>query len=58
MDEESARARLRAQGDGASRRARADRVIDSSGTLDDVRRQVEELVAEIRRRRQGDLQDG
>jgi dephospho-CoA kinase len=52
MDAASARARLEAQGDGALRRSRADRVIDSSGSLDDVRRQVEALVAELRQEKE------
>ena len=47
MPEASALARLAAQGDGVPRRARADRTIDSSGTLDSVRQQVEALMQEI-----------
>jgi dephospho-CoA kinase len=48
LDEAAARARLAAQGDGARRRQGADRVIDNDGTLADLRRQVDALVAEIR----------
>lgn len=50
MDEASARARLEAQGDGAARRARADRILDSSGTLDSVRQQVAALVEAVQQR--------
>ena len=49
MDEESARARLLAQGDGEERWEAAHRVIDNSGDLDHLRRQVDELVGELRR---------
>jgi dephospho-CoA kinase len=49
MDEESARARLLAQGDGEERHEAAHRVIDNSGDLDHLRRQVDELVGELRR---------
>jgi dephospho-CoA kinase len=48
LDEAAARARLAAQGDGARRRQGADRVIDNDGTLADLRRQVDALIAEIR----------
>jgi len=48
LDEAAARARLAAQGDGARRRHGAHRVIENDGTLDDLRRQVEALIAEIR----------
>jgi dephospho-CoA kinase len=48
LDEAAARARLAAQGDGARRRHGADRVIDNDGTLADLRRQVDALIAEIR----------
>jgi dephospho-CoA kinase len=47
MDETSARARLRAQGDGETRRAGADRILQNNGTLEDLRRAVDELVAEV-----------
>jgi dephospho-CoA kinase len=50
MTEEAARARLEAQGSGEKRRARADRVLTNDGTLDDLRREVEVLVDEIRQR--------
>jgi dephospho-CoA kinase len=49
LDEPAARARLAAQGDGARRRQGADRVIDNDGTLADLRRQIDALIAEIRR---------
>ncbi|HEX9943385.1 MAG TPA: dephospho-CoA kinase [Thermoanaerobaculia bacterium] len=49
MDEESARARLLAQGDGEERWEAAHRVIDNSGDLDHLRRQVDELIGELRR---------
>lgn len=48
LAEDEARARLAAQGDGAARRAAADRVLDNDGTLDELRRQVDGLVEEIR----------
>jgi dephospho-CoA kinase len=48
LDEAAARARLAAQGDGARRRQGADRVIDNHGSLADLRRQVDALIAEIR----------
>ncbi len=47
MDEATARARLAAQGDGAARRARADRILANDGTLEDLRRAVGELIAEL-----------
>ncbi len=50
MHEAQARARLAAQGDGTRRRAGADRVISNDGTLDDLRRAVDELIAELRER--------
>lgn len=49
LDEAAARARLAAQGDGARRRQGADRVIDNDGTLADLRRQVDALIADVRR---------
>ncbi len=48
LDEPAARARLAAQGDGARRRQGADRVIDNDGTLADLRRQVDALIADLR----------
>jgi dephospho-CoA kinase len=48
LDEAAARARLAAQGDGARRRRGAHRVIENDGTLADLRRQIEALIAEIR----------
>lgn len=47
---EEALRRLAAQGDGSERRAAAHRVIDNSGTAEELRAQVEALVAEIRPR--------
>jgi dephospho-CoA kinase len=49
MDEATARARLLAQGDGSARREGAQRVIDNCGDVDDLRRQTDELVTELRR---------
>ena len=49
LDERSARARLAAQGDGARRRQGAHRVIENDGSLAGLRRQVDELIADIRR---------
>ncbi len=48
MDEASAKARLAAQGGGAPRRARADRVLRNDGTLADLRRAVDALIDELR----------
>ncbi len=50
MDEAQAAARLAAQGDGARRRDGADRIIGNDGTLDDLRRAVDELIEELRAR--------
>ncbi len=50
MPEATARARLAAQGDGAGRRAAAQRVLRNEGDLGDLRRQVDVLIAELRRR--------
>jgi dephospho-CoA kinase len=49
MPEESARARLLAQGDGEERRQAAHRILDNSGDLAGLRHQVDELVIELRR---------
>ena len=49
MDEASAHARLAAQGDGAARRAAAHLVIDNNGDPAALRRQVEALIADLRR---------
>lgn len=49
MSEESARARLLAQGDGEERRRAAHRVIDNSGDLARLRHQVDELIVELNR---------
>jgi dephospho-CoA kinase len=48
LAEDAARARLAAQGDGASRRAGAHRVLHNDGSPEELRRQVEALVTEIR----------
>lgn len=45
MPEADARARMRRQASREERLARADRVVDNSGTLDDLRRQVDDLWA-------------
>lgn len=49
MPEESARARLLAQGDGEERRRAAHRILDNSGNLEGLRRQSDELVVELKR---------
>jgi dephospho-CoA kinase len=49
MPEDSARARLLAQGDGEERRRAAHRILDNSGDLGGLRHQVDELVVELRR---------
>jgi dephospho-CoA kinase len=49
MDEAAARARLLAQGDGEERREAAHRILDNSGDTEHLRRQVDELVEELRR---------
>jgi dephospho-CoA kinase len=49
LDAAAARARLAAQGDGARRREGAHRVIDNDGTLADLRREVDSLIADVRR---------
>ena len=49
VDPESARARLLAQGDGEERREAAHRVIDNSGDVEHLRRQVDELIEELKR---------
>ncbi len=54
MDEAQAKARLAAQGDGARRRAGADRILANEGTLDDLRRATGELIEELRRRAAAD----
>ena len=51
LSHEQAEARLRAQGDGAERRAAADRVLRNDGTLDDLRREVDQLVEFVHRQR-------
>jgi dephospho-CoA kinase len=49
MDPESTRARLLAQGDGDERREAAHRLIDNSGGVEHLRRQVDELIEELNR---------
>jgi dephospho-CoA kinase len=49
MDEDAARARLLAQGDGSVRREGAQRAIDNCGDREALRRQVDELITELRR---------
>jgi dephospho-CoA kinase len=49
MDPDTARARLLAQGTGEERREAAHRVIDNCAGLDDLRRQVDELIVELGR---------
>lgn len=49
MDPDAARARLLAQGSGEERRETAHRVIDNCAGLDDLRRQVDELIVELGR---------
>ena len=49
MSEETVRARLLAQGDGEERRNAAHRLLDNSGDLTYLRRQVDELVEELKR---------
>jgi dephospho-CoA kinase len=48
MPEADARARLLAQGDGADRRAAAGRLLDNCCDQEDLRRQVDELIDELR----------
>lgn len=48
MDEASARARLKAQGDGEARRAAAHRILLNEGSLESLRTQVDELIRELR----------
>ena len=49
LSEEAARARLLAQGDGEERRRAAHRRIDNCGDLQHLRRQVDDLIMELRR---------
>jgi dephospho-CoA kinase len=53
MSEDTARARLLAQGDGEERRTAAHRAIDNSAGLEHLRHQVDELIVELRRLAQG-----
>lgn len=53
MDRAGARARLAAQGDGAERRAGADVILRNDGDLEDLRRAVDDLAADLRRRAGG-----
>ena len=50
VDEESARARLRAQADSESRIALADYVIDNDGRPEELEAQVEKLAQELQRK--------
>ena len=49
LSEEAARARLLAQGDGEERRRAAHRRIDNCSDLPHLRRQVDDLIVELRR---------
>jgi len=49
LPEPEARARLAAQGDGSRRLAAADRVLPNKGTLDELLKRTDELVADLRR---------
>jgi dephospho-CoA kinase len=49
LSEEAARARLLAQGDGEERRRAAHRRIDNCSDLPHLRRQVDDLITELRR---------
>jgi dephospho-CoA kinase len=49
MSPESVQSRLLAQGDGEERREAAHRVIDNSGDVEHLRRQVDELIEELKR---------
>jgi dephospho-CoA kinase len=49
MDEEDARTRLLAQGDGEERRKASHRILDNSVDEEHLRRQVDELIVELRR---------
>lgn len=48
LDENAARARLEAQGDGAVRRERADRILENDGSLEELAAKVDALAAEVR----------
>lgn len=50
LDEGAARARLAAQGDGAARRAAAAIVLHNDGDLAELRRAVDQLIADLHRR--------
>lgn len=51
LDRTQVEARMRAQGDGTTRRAAAQRVIRNDGGLDELRIEVDALIEEIERRR-------
>ncbi|HVT60873.1 MAG TPA: dephospho-CoA kinase [Thermoanaerobaculia bacterium] len=57
LPEAAARARLDAQGDGAQRRAAAHRLLDNGGDKAALRRQVDALIADLRRHAQRDRLD-
>ena len=48
LSEAQAKARLDAQGDGSERRSGADRIIANDGSLDDLRRRIDDLIEELR----------
>jgi len=48
MDEQEARRRLAAQGDGATRRAGTDVILENDGTLDELEQAVDRLVERLR----------
>ena len=50
MDAAAAKARLAAQGDGEVRRQGVHRVLHNDGSLDDLRRQIDDLIAELRQK--------
>lgn len=50
LPREEALRRLAAQGDGSARREAAHRVLENNGTPEELRAQVDALIAEIRRR--------
>jgi dephospho-CoA kinase len=57
LSEDAARARLLAQGDGEQRRRAAHRRIDNCDDLPHLRRQVDDLIEELRRLAAGSSQE-
>ena len=53
MDEQEARRRLQAQGNGDQRRAAADYILSNDGSRDLLRSQVDELILELTRGEEG-----